>query len=104
MIGNVAVEVKRVKNVVHTDTVVNALAKLHSKLIQDFDVKVYNIVFQTRCNGKRDQVRNVRKDVHGVMKRLNYEPPYKIGHNGTKIFIHVQKVDEQCFQNIGFER
>ena len=99
--GNVAVEVKRVKNVMHKDTVINALSKMHKTIINDFDIKFFHIVFQTREFGPRDKLINVTRDVHGIMKKECKSIPYKI-HNGPKVFIHVMKADPKVFKNIGY--
>ena len=99
--GNVAVEVKRIKNVMHKDTVINALEKIHPDIVRDFDIKYYYIVFQTRATGKRDSVTSVTRDVHGIMKRLLPSVPYKT-KNGVKVLAYVQKVGELPFKNIGF--
>ena len=98
--GNVAVEVKRVKNVMHKDTVVNALEKIHLDIVSDFDIKSYHIVFQTRGSGSRDKVNKVVRDAHGIMKRLVSQVPYQT-KNGVRIFVHVQKVGQLPFINIG---
>lgn len=99
--GNVAVEVKRVKNVMHQDTVINALEKIHLDVISDFSIKYYHIVFQTRGSGKRDKVNNVVRDVHGIMRKLVSNTPYQT-KNGVRVFVHVQKVGELPFMNIGY--
>ena len=99
--GNVAVEVKRIKNVVHKDTVLNALEKVHTELVRDFDIKIFHIVFQARGIGNRDKVSNVIRDVHGILKKIIPCIPYKM-ENGVKLYIHVQKVSEHEFENIGY--
>ena len=99
--GNIAVEVKRVKNAMHKDTVYNALEKVHSELANSFDLKEVHIVFQTRENGMRDKVNCVSRDVHGIIKKTCTINPY-ILESGVRLFIHVQKVGETPFKNIGF--
>lgn len=99
--GNVAVEVKRIKNVMHKDTVNNALEKVHSELANSFDLKEVHIVFQTRENGTRDKVNCVSRDVHGIIKKTFTSTPYTL-ESGVKLFVHVQKVDETPFKNIGY--
>lgn len=99
--GNVAVEVKRVKNVMHMDTVINALEKMHAEIVQDFKIRHYHIVFQTRGTGMRDSVTKVTRDAHGILKKLVPSIPYKT-KNGVLVFAHVQKVGERPFKNIGF--
>ena len=99
--GNVAVEVKRVKNVMYQDTVINALEKMNSYIVSDFSIKYYHIVFQTRGSGERDNVNNVVRDVHGIMRKLVSNTPYQT-KNGVRVFVHVQKVGELPFMNIGY--
>ena len=99
--GNVAVEVKRVKNVMHQDTVINALEKIHLNIVSDFSIKYYHIVFQTRGSGERDKVNNVIRDVHGLMRKFVSKAPYQT-KNGVRVFVHVQKVGELPFMNIGY--
>lgn len=99
--GNVAVEVKRVKNVMHKDTVYNALEKVHADLAHSFDLKEVHIVFQTRENGVRDKVNCVSKDVHGIIKKTCATDPYVLT-SGVKLIVHVQKVGEVPFKNIGY--
>jgi hypothetical protein len=99
--GNVAVEVKRVKNVIHKDTVNNALEKVHADLANCFNLKEVHVVFQTRENGQRDKVPCVLRDVHGIIKKTYTSFPYML-KSGVKLIVHVQKVGEGPFQNIGF--
>tara|TARA_B100001057_G_C22371971_1_gene765000 strand:- start:153 stop:608 length:456 start_codon:yes stop_codon:yes gene_type:complete len=99
--GNVAVEVKRIKNVMHKDTVLNALSKVHHKIVQDFNIKVFHIVFLTRETGKRDKVNCVTRDVHGIMKKHINVVPYKL-NTGPHVFVHVIKANSDVFRNIGF--
>ena len=99
--GNVAVEVKRVKNVMHQDTVINALEKIYLDIVSDFNIKYYHIVFQTRGSGSRDKVNNVVRDVHGIMRKFVSKAPYQT-KNGVRVFVHVQKVGELPFMNIGY--
>ncbi len=99
--GNVAVEVKRVKNVMHKDTVMNALSKMHDKIVSDFDIKIFHLVFLTRESGKRDNVNCVIRDVHGIMKKHIDTVPYKL-NSGPRVFVHVIKADSEVFKNIGF--
>jgi len=99
--GNVAVEVKRVKNVMHKDTVINALGKMHPGIVRDFKIKHYHIVFQTRGNGARDKVACVVRDVHGILKKVIPTIPYRLP-TGPTLFIHVQRVGETAFTNIGY--
>ncbi len=99
--GNVAVEVKRVKNVMHKDTVNNALEKVHSDLANFFNLKEAHVVFQTRENGQRDKVPCVLRDVHGIIKKTYTSFPYML-KSGVKLVVHVQKVGEGPFKNIGF--
>ena len=100
-LGNVAVEVKRVKNVIHKDTVINALEKINTAIVYDFKLKHFYIVFQTRESGQRDSVNNIIRDVHGILKKILPSIPYK-AKNGVKIYVHVQKVGDLPFENIGF--
>ena len=99
--GNIAVEVKRVKNVMHKDTVVNAIGKMHAAIVNDFNIKQYHIVFQTRGNGARDKVTCVVRDVHGILKKMITTVPYRL-QTGPTLFIHIQKVGETAFTNIGY--
>lgn len=99
--GNVAVEVKRVKNVMHKDTVYNALEKVHAGLTHLFELKEVHIVFQTRENGVRDKVNCVSRDVHGIIKKARATNPYILDY-GVKLIVHVQKVGEIPFKNIGY--
>lgn len=99
--GNVAVEVKRVKNVMHKDTVINALEKVHADLALFFNLKEVHVVFQTREKGTRDKVHCVLRDVHGIVKKTCKTVPYSLV-SGVKLTVHVQKVGEEPFRNIGF--
>ena len=99
--GSVAVEVKRITNVMHTGTLVNALQKVHARLVEDFDVKVFHIVLQTRESGQRDKVSCIVKDAHGIMKKLVPCVPY-VHSTGPRLFVHVQKVEDCLFKHIGF--
>jgi len=98
--GNAAVEVKRVKNVMHKDTVVNAIEKLGLNIVKDFNIKTFHMVFQTRENAHRNKVKFVLNDVHGILKKMLDSFPYK--KHGVKIYVHVQKVGEVPFKNIGY--
>ena len=85
----------------HKDTVYNALEKMHSELANSFDLKEVHIVFQTRENGMRDKVNCVSRDVHGIIKKTYTTNPYTL-ESGVKLFVHVQKVGETPFKNIGY--
>lgn len=98
--GSVAVEVKRITNVMHVETLLNALQKVHARLVEDFDVKVFHIVLQTRESGQRDKVSCIVKDAHGIMKKLVPCIPY-VHSTGPKLFVHVQKVEDCLFDCIG---
>ena len=99
--GNIAVEVKRIKNVMHKDTVNNALEKVHADLATKFNLKEVHVVFQTRENGQRDKVSCVLRDAHGIIKKICTTIPYTL-KSGVKLVVHVQKVGEDPFKNIGF--
>ena len=106
----VAVEVKRVSNRLRRDTLIHAIEKLalNPKLVTDFRIKAYHIVLQTRSLGKNDNVIQIVRDAHAIMqgKELGKHVsgiPYKLGYNGPLIHIHIQKVGQDCFENIGYE-
>ena len=99
--GNVAVEVKRVKNVMHKDTVLNALSKVNDKIVEDFGIKVLHIVFLTRETGTRDKVSCVTRDVHGIMRKHMDTVPYTL-KAGPRVYVHVIKANPGVFRNIGF--
>ena len=99
--GNIAIEVKRIKNMVHKDTVQNALNKVHADMASFFSIKEVHLIFQTREEGQRDKICCVLRDVHGIIKKQYKVFPYELEY-GSKLFVHVQKVKDDVFKNIGF--